>query len=531
MIRTLFDNHVFIYILLALTGCGILMKLVVQVLYTRLLKASETMSTSKNKLAKNMKKKFEAYYKLKLGVNNVDIFVDKHFFHYKFCGIFLSTWETLCGQVLVLSLLVGAISTILGLIYECGKNQILTTFTVGILSCGLLIFFEGVVNPTGKKEMIRLNMKDYLENVLKVRLVQEESQPELMEQYKKAYQPSSYTAVSKEQQERDKLRPFQKRKKNKSREAKRLEKLNQKARQKDEAAKRQENKKLSKINKKAESQKQRTIEKEAKQNERMERELNARKQKEAKKQEAARLKAEALEIEQKKKEEKQQQKELKRVLKLEKKHRGYSARTTAQEKKENLLKEIQNRRDMESKTAETVGQAENEQESVNASSTHFSGRKADNSKGVTESKAESSHANHSGKERVEHMPAKEGEPKKAEETKSYKKEEVKEVKVQEETGKEIKTVEANTAEVKVAEVSTAKVRDIKTKPAAAKSVAVKPVSIKPVTAKQDITYHDDRTAAALEDGRGYNYKEYEIVKPTSEEEEKIIEDILKDIFA
>ncbi|SHO53843.1 hypothetical protein [Anaerocolumna xylanovorans] len=475
MIRTLFDNHVFIYILLALTGCGILMKLVVQVLYARLLRASESMSTSKNKLAKNMKKKFEAYYKLKLGVNNVDIFVDKHFFYYKFCGIFLSTWETLCGQVLVLSLLVGAISTILGLIYECGKEQILGTFTVGILSCGLLIFFEGIVNPAGKKEMIRLNMKDYLENVLKVRLVQEESQPELMEQYKKAYQPSAYLAVSKEFKETEISKPFHKKKKNKSREAKRLEKMSQKARKKDEALKKKENKKLLKLQKRTDAQKQRDALKEAKQTEKKERELNARRQKEAKKQEAARLKAEALENEQRKKEEKQQQKEIKKVLNLEKKQKGHGSRTTAQEKKENLLKEIQGRRGVEVKTE-----------------------------------------NNSSKEEVKESADKTAEPKKIKEAKAAELEGVKEVNVQEEKDKVIKTLGTNITEVKPAGVRTAKVRDIKARQ---------------VTATPDITYRDDRTAAALEDGRSYRAKEYEIIKPTSEEEEKIIEDILKDLFA
>lgn len=518
MIRTLFDNHVFIYILLALTGCGILMKLVVQILYSRLLRASESMSTSKNKLAKSMKKKFEAYYKLKLGVNNVDIFVDKHFFHYKFCGIFLSTWETLCGQVLVLSLLVGAISTILGLIYECGKNQILGTFTVGILSCGLLIFFEGIVNPAGKKEMIRLNMKDYLENVLMVRLVQEENHPELMEQYKKAYQPSSCLAVSKELQEKDTVKPFHKKKKNKSREAKRLEKMSQKARKKDEAAKRKENKKLSKLQKKTEAGKQRDALKEARRKEKQDRKLNAKRQKELKKQEAARLKAEELELKQREKEEKQQQKEIKKVLNLEKKQKGRSAKTTAQEKKENLLKEIQGRRGMEARAEDNEIKEEADEIAVTvAESGKIEEAKAEKNAEIKKVRAQDVQG--TGVQGVQRAAVQEVQRARVQEVQGVNAQKVQEAEVQKEKLQEEKASKAfgtKAAEVKLAEVRTAKVRDIKARQA---------------VATPDITYRDDRTAAALEDGRSYRAKEYEIIKPTSEEEEKIIEDILKDLFA
>ncbi len=173
--------------MLGICGFGILLKLVLNVIYFRLVKASTNMAQSKNKLTKLMKTKFETYYRLKIGVNNVDIFVDKYIMHHKVCGILLSTWDNLCGQVLMLCVLIGSISTILGLIYECGRTQILSTFSVGIFTSGVLIFLEGFTNISNKKERMSLNMKDYLENLLKVRLEQEIEFPELIEKYKKEY--------------------------------------------------------------------------------------------------------------------------------------------------------------------------------------------------------------------------------------------------------------------------------------------------------------------------------------------------------
>ena len=395
-----------------------------------------------------------------------------------------------------MSLLVGAISTILGLIYECGKNQILSTFTVGILCCGLLIFLEGLINSAGKKEMIRINMKDYLENVLKVRLVQEENQPELMEQYKKAYQPTSDMAVTKEQPDKNELKPFHKKKKVKSREAKRLEKMSQKARQKDEVAKNKSNRKQQAMQKKLEAQEQKNALKEAKQKAKEEKIQAIKANKEAKKQEAAKRKAQLLENEQLKKEEKKHQKEVKKVLELEKKHRG-NKRTAAQEKKENLLKEIHGRRETEDRLEEDTQFRETPEGIENLLNIQSSDRKEEEKEQAVESKPE---------ERKEN---------------SFLAKESPVVHTLEPEDKIVKSAEAKreertSSEIKIADVKAAKIRDIKARQ---------------ITAAPDITYKDDRTAAALENGRSYKSREFQMLKPTSEEEEKIFEDILKDIFS
>lgn len=502
MIRTLFDNHVFIYILLALAGLGMLMKLVVQILYSKLLRASESMGTSKCKLAQNMKKKFEAYYKLKLGVNNVDIFVDKHFFHYKFCGIFLSTWETLCGQVLVLTLLTGAISTILGLIYECGKNQILSTFSVGILSCGVLIFLEGVINPGGKKEMIRLNMKDYLENSLKARLVQEENQPELMEQYKKVYQPDSYLATASE----PKAFVNKQKKKSKSREAKRLEKLGAKARKKQEIENRRRNKELIKSDK----LEQKNNLKSSKKNLRLEKKLNAEKLKADKLAARKLLKVQALEEKQRLKADKLHQIEIKKALKLEKKTmKKPKNQTVAQTKKETLLREVQGRRGFEG------NQANYEKEDTAKASAIEN--KAGTTEAIVQKAAVKSNEQETLKTFQEENPAKA-----ILKTATEKVEEV----------SEKKTAAADKTAVKDATVTDINTRGVKS--ASIKEAQPRKADVNAAHAGIDKgkkeTLYDDKTAAALETGRSYK-GDAMAVRPTSEEEEKIIAEILKDLFA
>ncbi|WMJ85498.1 hypothetical protein [Anaerocolumna sp. MB42-C2] len=363
MVQELFDKNIFSYIMLALCACGILLKLVLNLVYSRLIKASDNMAKSKNKLTQMMKKKFETCYKLKIGVNNVDIFVDKYVFRHRFCGILLSTWENIGGQILMLCILIGSISTIVGLIYECGKQQILSTFSVGILTSGLLIFLEGLINLSGRKELIRLNMKDYLENILKVRLEQEQVTPELIEQYKKEYLHEEEQALNSAEllaaasekagkltrkEKKDKLlrlKAEKRKEKQQRKEAIKAEKVNKK----EEKRLAQEKKKALKIqNKQKAREEEERIKRETK--------LALERKREAERAEIERIKAEVKANEERKKEEKLKQEEIKKALVLEKKvlkeekrkTQPIEYKTIAQERKESLKREIRERRNIES---------------------------------------------------------------------------------------------------------------------------------------------------------------------------------------
>ena len=187
MLQNMFDRNIFIYLMLGFGGFGILVKMVVNFIYKKLIQASDNMAGSNNKLMKLMRLKFEACYKLKIGVNNVDIFVDKYVYKHKFCGIHLYTWENIGGQILMICMLIATVGAGLGLLYERGKTDVLLTFFVGIVCSFMLITFESLINLSAKRNLVRVNIKDYLENFLKVRLEQEYFNPEVLEAYRNEY--------------------------------------------------------------------------------------------------------------------------------------------------------------------------------------------------------------------------------------------------------------------------------------------------------------------------------------------------------
>lgn len=368
MVQELFDKNVFMYIMLGLCVGGIILKLMLDIVYSRLIKASDNMGTARNKLTQMMKKKFETCYKLKIGVNNVDIFVDKYVYRHKFCGILLSTWENIGGQILMLCLLIGSISAVLGLIYECGKQEILSTFSVGILTSGLLIFLEGMMNLSGKRDVVRLNMKDYLENFFKVRLEQEHLHPELMEQYKKGFlmQESGEIVINNPLQGEATAKlniqaptKVERRVANRQKkEAIQLERMSKKVEAKEAKESQKEAKRLEIEKKKAANKQKRVEAHELSERIKIEARLALEQKREAERAEIERKKAEVKEEEKNKREEKVRQEEIKRALLLEKQvvkeKQAVEHKTIAQERKESLKKEVQERRSMEAHESEVT---------------------------------------------------------------------------------------------------------------------------------------------------------------------------------
>ncbi len=248
MIQNIYNNNIIIYTFACLCGLGILVRFILDMVYIYLVKESDRLGSTNNKILKHMKMKFETCYKLNIGVNNVDTFVDKNLTKYKFLGILLSTWENISGQALLLSFLIIPISAVFGVVFEISREQILYTGAVGVLAGAALILVDKMTNLSVKKQMIRLNLLDYLENFCKVRLEHEVSQPEKLEQYRMEYMAAISTKVKSIKAEPDNKEELNRRQEARKRkeEEKRLQALKREEEQKkiEEARKEEEKRKF-----------------------------------------------------------------------------------------------------------------------------------------------------------------------------------------------------------------------------------------------------------------------------------------------
>lgn len=212
MIQFIYNKNIIIYTFAVLCGLGIIVRFILDLVHIYLVRESDNLGLTKNKLLKHMKMRFETCYRLNIGVNNVDTFVDKSLTKYKFCGILLSTWENFSGQVLLLSFLIIPVSAIFGVVFDISREQILYTGAVGVLACAALVLVDKMINLSVKKQMIRLNLLDYLENFCKVRLEHEVSQPEKLEQFRKEYLAVISTKQNDKKSESDKREEINRRK-------------------------------------------------------------------------------------------------------------------------------------------------------------------------------------------------------------------------------------------------------------------------------------------------------------------------------
>ena len=187
MVQYLFDRNIISFVYAGLCGSGLAIRFILNLVYRHLVKESDNLGITKNKSLKHIRMKFETCYKLKIGVNNVDIFVDKNVSRYRFGGILLSTWENISGQVLLAVFLIIPVSTVFGVVFEIIQEQNLFTGAMGVLAGAVLILVDRMMNLGTVKQVIRLNLMDYLENFCKVRLEQETFYPEVLEQYRRDY--------------------------------------------------------------------------------------------------------------------------------------------------------------------------------------------------------------------------------------------------------------------------------------------------------------------------------------------------------
>lgn len=155
--------------------------------YKRLMNAAKDMGHSEHRLMKSLRVKFETCYKLKIGVSNVDIFVEKYLRHYRVMGLHLKTWEAFCNQCMLLAMIGSLGGGIWAMIQGLNQRVIFLSLFAGILGNGIILLFDGLYGVQNKRELLRIDMMDFLENIYKPRLENETFHSQMMEEYQQEY--------------------------------------------------------------------------------------------------------------------------------------------------------------------------------------------------------------------------------------------------------------------------------------------------------------------------------------------------------
>lgn len=149
---------------LMLLVLSILCQIMIGVLYQRMIKETENMASTENKLLKQCKLKFTNCYQLNMGVTNIPVFVDKFMYKISIAKISLPAFGHLAGQFMLLSVLAAGIGACKGIIDGKTLGELLPYYIISLF--GLYVYFSiaSIVDINGKKNILKTNLIDYLEN-------------------------------------------------------------------------------------------------------------------------------------------------------------------------------------------------------------------------------------------------------------------------------------------------------------------------------------------------------------------------------
>ncbi len=171
--KSIIEQYMLVYGMIVLGVVGIVLKVIVSCVYNHLIHASDKMGNSDNKLMKLIRLKFETCYQLRIGVHNVESFVDKYVYRYRVMGVLLTTWENLSGQILILSMLYGTATVVSAIMTGVSQEALFVHFFTAIAVCAVLVLMDSIINLSVKHKRLQINIVDYLDNYLKIRLENE----------------------------------------------------------------------------------------------------------------------------------------------------------------------------------------------------------------------------------------------------------------------------------------------------------------------------------------------------------------------
>ncbi len=154
-----------VHILWAIGLLGLLIKMCVSIHMKSMIRASENMATTRKKSLRIMRQKYVNGRNLGINKGNGACFVEKNVRRLKWAGLPLEFWKR-SGLVLVLSVIMVMAGSFL--YYESrwrGSQEMVIFLANGVLVCAFLVLVENIFLINNKMEILKANIRDYLENL------------------------------------------------------------------------------------------------------------------------------------------------------------------------------------------------------------------------------------------------------------------------------------------------------------------------------------------------------------------------------
>ena len=181
MLERAISGYWILYVMMGICAVGVISRLWLAGIYAGLLKDVQYTKEPKKKLIKQMKEKYETCYRLSKGISNVEAFLVRNLYGYRFIGMTLGGIQKISGQAFFLCLLIGGLSA--SYTYAYGMPLELTGIysacAVGMAT--LLVYINCVFDVRGKQVVLEAGIVDYLQNYYAAVLDKQEDGIEMTE--------------------------------------------------------------------------------------------------------------------------------------------------------------------------------------------------------------------------------------------------------------------------------------------------------------------------------------------------------------
>ncbi|MCM1302914.1 MAG: hypothetical protein NC305_09230 [Lachnospiraceae bacterium] len=170
MFRVFQEEKIVTACMFTLLAVSILLRIVQGLLYQNMIKESDNMASTENKMLKQCKLKFANCYQMSNGVANIPVFVDKFLNRMKWGPFTFETLYHLSGQAMLLSVVSAGAGVYRSIMAGRTLGDILPFYIVSFFGLYLYFSISTVVDVKKKKRVLKVNLVDYLENHLSPRI-------------------------------------------------------------------------------------------------------------------------------------------------------------------------------------------------------------------------------------------------------------------------------------------------------------------------------------------------------------------------
>lgn len=149
---------------------SVLVRLMLAWMYHTMIRETDNMATTGNRLLKQCKVKFANCYQLNGGVSNIPVFVDKFLNRLSFGHLSFDAWYHLSGQFMLFSVVFAGAGICKGILDGRMLGEILPYYIASFLGMYLYFSLSAMIDIRGKRRVLKTNLIDYLENHLSGRI-------------------------------------------------------------------------------------------------------------------------------------------------------------------------------------------------------------------------------------------------------------------------------------------------------------------------------------------------------------------------